>query len=115
MQASMGVAMSLELTPLVGARQVWDEILLATGSPIVEVLINRLMADTEAGVVDGESTGDLLGRPSDHQFAPHVAPDTFAFETWSSVCLAPASSCALLCSVGQIHVVNRRLVPAEFS
>jgi hypothetical protein len=115
-RTSVAMAMPFELASSMRTGKIDDEVFrVPTYTIVVEVLINRFVANAQVGKVDPESSRDLFGRPSEFELAHDVTANAVVFQAWTLVRNACAFSCTLLSTTRMIHAVHRRAIPSEFS
>ena len=115
-QTSMSMTVPFLLASFVCSHQMRDQILIPTNVPVVDELVNGLVADAQLWMNETESTSPAtagLWRPSQFEFGDDVATDSWILEskTTMSMTLAFLGSC--LCAVSQVDVVDGGLVSAQ--
>lgn len=115
MRTSVCMTMSFRLSSLVCSGEVWNQVLLLTNIPIIEILIDGFMTDTEPRIVDAESARDLFWGPALFHFAGHVATNGTVLQSRMTVSITLAFGCSLLSTMSMVDIVDRRPVPVLFS
>lgn len=90
------------LTLTVASSQVSYKLQAAIGVGMVDILVDGLMAHGEAGMVDTDSSGDLLRRPSFFELGPDVRNDPGILKPGASGCLFPLFRGSPVSPVGEV-------------
>ena len=103
------------LALLMGSHQQRDQLSSFTHVWIVDVLIDRLVADAKLWMVVRQPAGDLLGGPPQLQLADHIASSRIVFQKRAPAGLALASLGTLLSLDGSIPIVYGGPIAPHFS
>lgn len=85
------------------------------GLEIVDVLIDSFMTDDLTGMVDRQSSGNLLGRPSLFQIIYYVLPNQVILEPGPSMDRYPAMRGPGMSPAGGVSAVLDRGITAQLS
>jgi len=85
-----------------------DQLLSVRRLGVVDVLVDRLVADGESGMVETDPSRDDLRSPALVKFGPDVGPKAVAFEPGALAGLLPAGSGSVLSPVREVAVVDQR-------
>ena len=89
--------------------------MLPTGRSIIDKLIDGLVADMESWILARESSCNGFGRPFESEFL-HDIPAYQRIPDSPPLCgVMFTLNGSLMCSVGQVTIVDRRFVPLELS
>ena len=103
------------LPPSVGSPEAEDELLTVRGLRMIDVGVDRLMADGQTGMFEPNPSRDNLGGPALMELGLHVGPNLLLLEAKPLAGLSLPLHGPILSAVGQVAVVGRGSVPAQLS
>ena len=92
-----------------------DQLQPDLGLEVVDVLIDSLVTNDLAGMVDWKSSGNLFGRPSFFQIIYYVLPDQVVLEPGPSMDRYPAMLGSGMSPAGCVSVVLGRGITIQLS